>query len=151
MPVRRTRLRAGPEGGRPTEGSGCAGCQRRGSVIPVLCRLVVTSRGSTGVRRRGGVAHEELPLATVPGPGSWLIRPTLGSGGLALAPPLSGWQGDGEGDSPPPTRLQVLEMLILVLQQCHKESEDRWKRLSRQVADILLPMLAKQQVGPRGG
>ncbi|XP_070256233.1 huntingtin isoform X2 [Myotis yumanensis] len=41
---------------------------------------------------------------------------------------------------------QVLEMLILVLQQCHKESEDRWKRLSRQVADILLPMLAKQQI-----
>ncbi|EPQ20418.1 Huntingtin [Myotis brandtii] len=41
---------------------------------------------------------------------------------------------------------QVLEMLILVLQQCHKESEDRWKRLSRQVADILLPMLAKQQM-----
>lgn len=41
-------------------------------------------------------------------------------------------------------------MLILVLQQCHKESEDRWKRLSRQVADILLPMLAKQQVGRAG-
>lgn len=42
--------------------------------------------------------------------------------------------------------LQVLEMFILVLQQCHKESEDKWKRLSRQVADIILPMLAKQQV-----
>ncbi|XP_012879339.1 PREDICTED: huntingtin [Dipodomys ordii] len=41
---------------------------------------------------------------------------------------------------------QVLEMFILVLQQCHKESEDRWKRLSRQVADIILPMLAKQQM-----
>lgn len=37
-------------------------------------------------------------------------------------------------------------MFILVLQQCHKENEDKWKRLSRQVADIILPMLAKQQV-----
>ncbi|XP_053779195.1 huntingtin isoform X3 [Desmodus rotundus] len=41
---------------------------------------------------------------------------------------------------------QVLEMFVLVLQQCHKESEDKWKRLSRQVADIILPMLAKQQM-----
>lgn len=41
---------------------------------------------------------------------------------------------------------QVVEMLILVLQQCHKENEDKWKRLSRQVADIILPMLAKQQM-----
>lgn len=41
---------------------------------------------------------------------------------------------------------QVLEMFILVLQQCHKENEDKWKRLSRQIADIILPMLAKQQV-----
>ncbi|XP_007456954.1 PREDICTED: huntingtin [Lipotes vexillifer] len=41
---------------------------------------------------------------------------------------------------------QVLEMFILVLQQCHKESEDKWKRLSRQVADIILPMLARQQM-----
>ena len=37
-------------------------------------------------------------------------------------------------------------MLILVLQQCHKESEDKWKRLSRQVADVILPMLTRQQV-----
>lgn len=44
------------------------------------------------------------------------------------------------------TLLQVLEMFILVLQQCHKENEDKWKRLSRQIADIILPMLAKQQV-----
>lgn len=43
--------------------------------------------------------------------------------------------------------LQVLEMFILVLQQCHKENEDKWKRLSRQIADIILPMIAKQQVG----
>ncbi|XP_073094066.1 huntingtin isoform X1 [Manis javanica] len=41
---------------------------------------------------------------------------------------------------------QVLEMFILVLQQCHRENEDKWKRLSRQVADIILPMLAKQQM-----
>ncbi|XP_077136171.1 huntingtin isoform X3 [Ranitomeya variabilis] len=41
---------------------------------------------------------------------------------------------------------QVLEMFILVLQQCHKENEDKWKRLSRQIADIILPMLTKQQM-----
>ena len=38
-------------------------------------------------------------------------------------------------------------MFVLVLQQCHRESEERWKRLSRQVTDILLPALARQQVG----
>lgn len=37
-------------------------------------------------------------------------------------------------------------MFILVLQQCHKENEDKWRRLSRQIADVILPMLAKQQV-----
>ncbi|XP_026341829.2 huntingtin [Ursus arctos] len=41
---------------------------------------------------------------------------------------------------------QVLEMFILVLQQCHKENEDKWKRLSRQIADVILPMLARQQM-----
>ncbi|XP_075050447.1 huntingtin isoform X1 [Mixophyes fleayi] len=41
---------------------------------------------------------------------------------------------------------QVLEMFILVLQQCHKENEDKWKRLSRQIADVILPMLSKQQM-----
>uniref|UniRef100_A0A672QEV7 Huntingtin-like n=1 Tax=Sinocyclocheilus grahami TaxID=75366 RepID=A0A672QEV7_SINGR len=41
---------------------------------------------------------------------------------------------------------QVLEMFILVLQQCHKENEDKWKRLSRQIADIILPMISKQQM-----
>uniref|UniRef100_A0A670ZHB4 Huntingtin n=1 Tax=Pseudonaja textilis TaxID=8673 RepID=A0A670ZHB4_PSETE len=41
---------------------------------------------------------------------------------------------------------QVLQMFILVLQQCHRENEEKWKRLSRQVADIILPMLAKQQM-----
>nr|XP_056711144.1 huntingtin [Euleptes europaea] len=41
---------------------------------------------------------------------------------------------------------QVLEMFILILQQCHKENEDKWKRLSRQIADIILPKLAKQQM-----
>lgn len=37
-------------------------------------------------------------------------------------------------------------MFILVLQQCHKENEDKWKRLSRQIADVILPMISKQQV-----
>uniref|UniRef100_A0A7N6BBY5 Huntingtin n=1 Tax=Anabas testudineus TaxID=64144 RepID=A0A7N6BBY5_ANATE len=41
---------------------------------------------------------------------------------------------------------QVLEMFILVLQQCHKENEDKWKRLSRQIADVILSMIAKQQM-----
>ncbi|KAI4832597.1 hypothetical protein KUCAC02_015559, partial [Chaenocephalus aceratus] len=41
---------------------------------------------------------------------------------------------------------QVLEMFILVLQQCHKENEDKWKRLSRQIADVILPMISKQQM-----
>ena len=40
-------------------------------------------------------------------------------------------------------------MFILVLQQCHKENEDKWKRLSRQIADVILPMIAKQQVVKR--
>uniref|UniRef100_A0A8C4L591 Huntingtin n=1 Tax=Equus asinus asinus TaxID=83772 RepID=A0A8C4L591_EQUAS len=60
--------------------------------------------------------------------------------------------GDGRETRPgafmtvPLHSLQVLEMFILVLQQCHKENEDKWKRLSRQIADIILPMLAKQQM-----
>ena len=37
-------------------------------------------------------------------------------------------------------------MFVIVLQQCHRESEERWKRLSRQVTDTVLPALAKQQV-----
>lgn len=60
------------------------------------------------------------------------------------------WEGRGpwarKYSDPTQIFLQVLEMFILVLQQCHKENEDKWKRLSRQVADIILPMLAKQQV-----
>ena len=75
-----------------------------------------------------------MVLLRVPGPG--LHRPSLGARGLGseclLAVPS----------------VQVLEMFILVLQQCHKESEDKWKRLSRQIADIILPMLARQQVCP---
>ncbi|XP_013398873.1 huntingtin [Lingula anatina] len=41
---------------------------------------------------------------------------------------------------------QVLELLIVVLHQCHKENEEKWKRLSRQVTDMVLPLLAKQQI-----
>ncbi|XP_071090376.1 huntingtin-like isoform X1 [Haliotis cracherodii] len=41
---------------------------------------------------------------------------------------------------------QALEMFVIVLQQCHRESEDKWKRLSRQVIDTVLPALAKQQI-----
>ena len=41
---------------------------------------------------------------------------------------------------------QTLDILVIVLQQSHKESEERWKRLSRQITDVILPTLAKQQV-----
>ncbi len=37
-------------------------------------------------------------------------------------------------------------MFIIVLHQYHRESEDKWKRLSRQIIDLLLPMLSKLQV-----
>ena len=35
---------------------------------------------------------------------------------------------------------------MIVLQQCHRESEEKWKRLSRQVMDMVLPALSRQQV-----
>ncbi|XP_050396465.2 huntingtin [Patella vulgata] len=41
---------------------------------------------------------------------------------------------------------QALEMFVIVLQQCHRESEEKWKRLSRQVMDLVLPALSKQQI-----
>ncbi|XP_060084449.1 huntingtin-like [Ylistrum balloti] len=41
---------------------------------------------------------------------------------------------------------ETLDLLVIVLQQCHKESEERWKKLSRQVTDTILPSLARQQV-----
>ncbi|XP_060568114.1 huntingtin-like isoform X3 [Ruditapes philippinarum] len=45
---------------------------------------------------------------------------------------------------------QAIEMFVIVLQQCHRESEERWKRLSRQVTDTVLPALAKQQIDLNG-
>ncbi|XP_033632694.1 huntingtin-like isoform X2 [Asterias rubens] len=41
---------------------------------------------------------------------------------------------------------QALEMFIPVLLQAHRESEDKWKKLSRQVVDMILPLLARQQI-----
>ncbi|ESO95031.1 hypothetical protein LOTGIDRAFT_160793 [Lottia gigantea] len=41
---------------------------------------------------------------------------------------------------------QALEMFVIVLQQCHRESEEKWKKLSRQVMDLVLPALSKQQI-----
>lgn len=41
---------------------------------------------------------------------------------------------------------QALEMFVIILQQCRKENEDKWKRLSRQVTDMVLPAIAQQQV-----
>ncbi len=43
--------------------------------------------------------------------------------------------------------VQVLDLLIVVLHQTHKEAEDRWRKLSRQITDQLLPLLDTQQVG----
>lgn len=42
--------------------------------------------------------------------------------------------------------LQTLDLLVVVLQQSKKESEERWKRLSRQITDTLLPALTSNQV-----
>lgn len=41
---------------------------------------------------------------------------------------------------------QVLDLFSLVLQHCHKDGEDKWKRLSRQIVDVLLPMLANYEI-----
>ncbi|KAK7109044.1 hypothetical protein V1264_013160 [Littorina saxatilis] len=41
---------------------------------------------------------------------------------------------------------QALEMFVIILQQCHRESEERWKRMSRMVTDAVLPVLVDQQV-----
>jgi len=41
---------------------------------------------------------------------------------------------------------QAIDMFVIVLQQCQRENEDRWKRLSRQVTDTVLPALTRQQV-----
>jgi huntingtin len=41
---------------------------------------------------------------------------------------------------------QALDMFVLILQQCRRESEDRWKRMSRMVTDAVLPALVQQQV-----
>ena len=38
----------------------------------------------------------------------------------------------------------------MVLHQSRKESEEKWKRLSRQVIDMVLPLLMKQQVNLEG-
>lgn len=35
----------------------------------------------------------------------------------------------------------------MVLHQTHKEAEDKWRKLSRQIIDQLLPLLDTQQVG----
>ena len=40
---------------------------------------------------------------------------------------------------------QVLELLLLVLHECRRDNEEKWKRLSRQITDSVLPLLCKQQ------
>ncbi|XP_061171379.1 huntingtin-like isoform X1 [Saccostrea echinata] len=46
---------------------------------------------------------------------------------------------------------QTLDLLVVVLQQSKKESEDRWKRLSRLITDSLLPALTANQVNLDNG
>ncbi|XP_014662838.1 PREDICTED: huntingtin-like [Priapulus caudatus] len=41
---------------------------------------------------------------------------------------------------------QVLDLFVLVLQHCHKDGEDKWKRLSRQIVDVLLPVLTNYEI-----
>ena len=40
---------------------------------------------------------------------------------------------------------QVLEMLVTVV-NCYQRDEVKWKRLSGQIIDLLLPLLANQKV-----
>ena len=110
---------------RRAEGKAQPGPLRGGPVLP-LC----SARG----RQAPG-----FPLV-----GAW-EGPRRGRAGSAWCARRLGRAGRAQASGPSP---QVLEMFTLVLRQCHKESEDRWKRLSRQVADVILPMLAKQQVRP---
>ena len=37
-------------------------------------------------------------------------------------------------------------MLVTVLNCYHRDAEDKWKKMSRQVIDFLLPQLMKQEV-----
>lgn len=41
---------------------------------------------------------------------------------------------------------QVLELFLLIINQSVKEGEDKWKKLSRQIVDVILPILARQQL-----
>ena len=41
---------------------------------------------------------------------------------------------------------KVLAMLVTVLHCYHRDAEDKWKKMSRQVVDLLLPLLVKQEV-----
>ena len=41
---------------------------------------------------------------------------------------------------------KVLEMLVTVLHCYRRDAEDKWKKMSRQVIDFLLPLLVKQEV-----
>lgn len=47
--------------------------------------------------------------------------------------------------------LQVLGLLSIVLYQLMRESEEKWKKLSRQVIDLVLPLATKQQVRRSSG
>lgn len=42
---------------------------------------------------------------------------------------------------------QVLELLLAVVHHSYQEGEDRWKKFSRQLIDVILPLMSQLQVG----
>lgn len=44
---------------------------------------------------------------------------------------------------------EALELLSIVLQASRRETEEKWKRLSRQVVDAILPLLQNNQISIR--
>lgn len=43
---------------------------------------------------------------------------------------------------------QALSLLSFILYQTHKDNETKWRKLSRDIVDVLLPLLGKYQVWP---
>ncbi|GFT39474.1 huntingtin [Nephila pilipes] len=41
---------------------------------------------------------------------------------------------------------QVLELFFLIIKHSHQEGEDKWRKTSRQVVDVILPLLSRQQI-----
>ncbi|CAL1269720.1 unnamed protein product [Larinioides sclopetarius] len=41
---------------------------------------------------------------------------------------------------------QVLDLFFLIIKHSHQEGEDKWRKTSRQVVDVILPLLSRQQI-----